>query len=337
MSVIDDSIRDSLRALSDNERRAVGSLLETYDIALRRIERDLITIERQIQEAIRRGVDVDDRWLHRQRWWREVEASIEAEMARWSGGAQQSIASLQSGGVSVALDASSAIARAVGTSPFQGRVYAGAFERWVSVLQPGSPLNGVLNSYGGEITAAARRRMTEGLGTGKAPRTIVREIMRDVAGEANEARLMTMARTESMRAYRGASADTMGVLQQRGVVSGYVWLAALSPRTCLACLERHGTFYEQYPDGFHPNCRCVARAVANPAIVPDGGWQGETGEQWLRRQPLKAQRQVMLTPGRLKMFQGGEPLSTFVMTRPSETWGPTIGIRPMREVRRKAA
>lgn len=148
---------------------------------------------------------------------------------------------------------------------------------------------------------------------------------------------MTLARTESMRAYRGASSDTMGKLQERGIVSGYVWLAALGPRCCVACVARHGTFYRVPPNDHHPNCRCVLRPVANPELVPGGGWKGKTGPEWLADQPEKVQRQILLNDARYDAWKAGTPLSDMVSVRHSDIWGRTMGIRSLESLNARIA
>jgi hypothetical protein len=143
---------------------------------------------------------------------------------------------------------------------------------------------------------------------------------------------MTLARTESMRAYRGASADTMGQLQERGIVTGYVWLAALGPRCCIACMARHGTRYTVPPDDFHPACRCICRPEANPDLVPGGGWKGKTGPAWFAEQPEAIQRKMLVTDERFAAYRDGVSLSDMTMIRHSPIWGNSVAIRPSRDL-----
>ena len=331
MSVIDDLLTQALAELAIREQAAAARLITNYDVALRRIQRELRTIDAQIAELIASGEDINDQVIRRQRWWREVEASIQREMARWSGEATADLAAVQTGGVRLGVQTAQQIAT-LASSPFIGRVYAEAFEKWVTASQPGSPLRDIIDGYGDKVSEAVLQRMTEGIGNGRAPRSIVREIMADVGGEANEARLMTITRTETMRAYRGASADTMGQLQERGIVNGGVWLCALGPRACAACIARHGTFYEVPPNDFHPACRCVIRWTANPDLVPGGGWKGKTGPEWFAEQDEATQRRMLISDARFEAYQSGVPLSDMVTVRRSELWGNTMGIKPMRDI-----
>ena len=333
-SLIDDIIERGLRELAERDPRIVAMLVDSYAVAWRRIEAGLRRLDAQIADAVRRGVDVNDAWLHRQQWWRELQDSIEREMIFWHPEMMRGVATLQQSGVTVAVTGAGMIASAAGSS-FQGRVYAEAFEHWVTALRPGSPLADVLDRYDAAIQQSIRQRMTEGIGSGRNNRTIVQAIRADVGVDAMTPFIVTLARTETMRAYRGASAGQFEQLRKRGVVSGYVWLAELSPRTCLACIARHGTFFTEPPDDFHPRCRCVLRPVTD--AVAGGRWRGETGPAWFAKQPEHVQRAMMVSPQRYEMYRDGMPLSAMVGTRHSETWGDSMRIRGIGELKRSVA
>lgn len=333
MAIIDDVLAQAQRDLSAREVAIVRQLLESYGIALRRIERELRTLDAQIAEAIASGQTVNEQWITRQRWWRELEGSIHTEMAKWSDQATRSMAALQTTAVHTGVDVAGSIAKLAG-SPLQGRVYSQAFERWVSAIQPTSPLRLIsLPRYEARIRQSIIQRMTQGIGNGRAPRSIVREILRDVGitdpDSPVQARLMTLVRTESLRAYRGASMDTMEQLRERGIVSGYVWLAKLDVRTCPACVARHGQYFEVPPGDHHPNCRCVLSPLVDPAIVPGGGWHGQTGPEWFAEQSEEVQRRMLISDARYDAYAAGTPLSEMVSVRHSDVWGNTVGIKPV--------
>ncbi len=328
MALIDDLLLQAQRDLSARETEIVARLINSYGLALRRIERNLRTIDAQIAELAAQGQPVPATWLTRQRWWRDMERSIQRELLLWQGQALNGLSALQTGGVHVGVGLSGDIAKAAG-QPLTGQVYREAFERWVTVTQPGSPVRAVIDGYGSRASESILQRMTEGIGGGKAPRSIVREIMADIGGTGSEARLMTLARTETMRAFRGANADTLAPLQEQGIIIGYRWIASLDSRTCPACLERHGRLFKEYPDGHHPNCRCVIRPEVSQDIVPGGGWKGKTGPEWFDEQPETVQRSILVSELRYDAYHAGTPLSEMVTTRHSAIWGDSIAVRPV--------
>lgn len=327
-SLIDQLIADSLADLGRRESVIVSRLIAQYGVSLKRIQRELRTIDAQIAGLQQAGEPVPAAWLTRQRWWQDMERSIQRELLIWQGQALNGLSALQTGGVHVAVGLSADIAKAAG-SPLTGQVYKEAFERWVTVTRPGSPVRAIIDGYGERVSESIMHRMTEGIGGGKGPGAIVREIMVDIGGDGSEARLMTLARTETMRAFRGANADTLAPLQEQGIISGYIWLATLDGGACLSCIERHGTFFPNYPTGWHPRCRCVARPSVNPDIVPGGQWRGQSGPNWFAEQDEKTQRRILLSDARFDAYQAGTPLSEMVTTRRSAVWGDTVGIRPL--------
>jgi len=330
MSSIAATIEQGRRAILAHERAMTVSLLEAYQMSWGRIERELITIERQIAAMAADGGAVHPEWLGRQRWWLQVQEGIEREMAVFSDTALMTLAQGQAGAVTLATNVASGVASTVG---FPGVVHSGAMEHWVSALQPGSPLRPVLNRYGSEVSGTIRKRITEGLGSGRGSRNIVRDLVRELGKEVPEYKLKLITRTETHRAYRGAFQDQMTPLEQRNVVTGYVWLAALDPRTCIACLGMHGQRIDEYPTDQHPCCRCVVRPLVNQALLKHAStYRGRTGEEWLREQPEKIQEQVLQTPGRYRMWKEGMPLSEMITHRHDTVWGDTIAVKPMYQI-----
>lgn len=332
MPTVTEAISLGRRRILAQETEMTQRLLTAYQIAWNGIERDLTGLTGDIEAARARGEVVDREWFTRQARWRQTQASIERQMQRFTGDAVGTVATTQSGAVRIAqltgIDFRVAI-----DIPFAGRVNANAFERWVSALQPDSPIRGIIDGYGQRTSKAIERHMTEGLGSGKGAKEIVRNIVGDVGPGAVESRLATVVRTEGMRSFRGALQDDMEALGPE-IIDEWQWISARGVRTCSACLAMDGRRfpYGSYPNRFHVACRCVIRAVPHASIVPPGPAR-MTGEEWLRNQPAKVQRRVLQSPERYDAFQEGYSLDDFTGVRHSKTWGPSVYIRPMEAVR----
>jgi hypothetical protein len=138
------------------------------------------------------------------------------------------------------------------------------------------------------------RIVTDGVGRGKGPRVLEREIRtalegaRDPQGLNNRMglaqRAELIARSELANAYVGAQ---KAAAARNGY--GYVrWIATKDERTCPVCASRHGRVYrigEVVAPG-HPRCRCSLSPVATEAIeekdpelratlLREGFWQRE--------------------------------------------------------------
>lgn len=346
MAVIDDVIRQGQDAATRGEIAATDALVEDYRRSWTRIERELARIDRQIaaarneaQRLVRAGNAVEARalqdraesWLRRQQWWTEVQDSIGTELARWQGTLEATVADAQAGAVTSAARTSREIYRLTG-QVWRGEVYAGAMQRWAAARSPGSPLRPIFDRYGTGAGTRIEQMITEGLGTGQGSGTIIRRIRDELGPVAQSPHLATLTRTEVHRAYRGAFQDTIEPLREQGVVTAYRWLAAKSPRTCIACLAMDGRVFDRYPMTQHVNCRCVVTPVVSREYLPGDRETPETGATWLARQPEAVQRQMFPSPDHYAAYREGKPLVDFVGIHHSDTWGDQVFIRPARSL-----
>lgn len=196
-----------------------------------------------------------------------------------------------------------------------------------------------------EAQQAVRQELIRGVAAGSNPRVVARRILQRVEGRFNGGltRALTISRTEILSAHREAA--RVGQAQHPDVLAGWRWMCSLGPRTCPACLARHGTFHdstESGPNG-HQNCRCarvpVAKMwaelgftdIAEPEdLFPDA-------KTWFAGQPEETQVAIMgrrrlelLTSGQV----GWDDLAT-VRHTPGwrDSWVPT----PVKTLARRAA
>jgi SPP1 gp7 family putative phage head morphogenesis protein len=252
--------RQQMRAM---EPGMVQQLLDAYDLAWRAVDRELEIVLGRIEAAVAAGEMVSEAWLQRQAWWRQTQDSIEREMARFRDQGTRTIARAQARAVQEARMVGIGYLSAIDI-PFAGHVHPGAMEQWVSAIQPYSPIRDVLDGYGTRVSQSLQTRITEGIGSGQGTKAITRAVVRDVGTDAVEGRLHTLVRTEAMRAYRGSHrADMEALAKEIPGKHEWEWFAALSPRTCPACLAMHGRRFpfRRYPNRFHVGCRCVVRLI----------------------------------------------------------------------------
>jgi SPP1 gp7 family putative phage head morphogenesis protein len=178
-----------------------------------------------------------------------------------------------------------------------------------------------------EADAAVRREIVRGLATGTGPRQTAAAIIDRTEGAFNGGltRALTIARTETLDAHRaGAKAAHE---ENADVLRGWMWLAALSPRTCPACIALNGTEHPLSDDGpnGHQNCRCarmpVTKSWADLGIDLDEPDPAATGSQaWFDALDEKTQRQI-LGPAKLAAYQRGDfPMSKWAVKRSNDGW-----------------
>lgn len=216
-----------------------------------------------------------------------------------------------------------------------------AFENLVGVLADGTPLETRLRGYGAAAVAKIRDEMATSFLLGDGPVEMARRLRGPMLG--NRSRAMVVSRTETVRAYRYATHE--GYRANREIVPGWIWSADLGPNTCAACIEMNGT--EHPPDETlydHPNGRCapIPKTASNAelaeklgipelASVPDTPIPVRDGAKWLTSQPASVQDSILGAP-RAALFREGVPLSDMTTTRHSQTWGPSIGVKPLRDL-----
>lgn len=207
------------------------------------------------------------------------------------------------------------------------RLNTTAVERAAAAFLEGTPLQQSLSSLPEAARQAVRDAVVTGVALGENPRVIARRVNRAIGG--NLSRAMTLARTETLRAYRGAALESY---RQNEGVEGWVWVSARDRRTCPVCWAMHGTIHdldEQFAS--HPSCRChpgplprTASRLADAVI--------RTGEERFDDLNVADQRAV-LGPAKLAAYQAGQlRLSDLVGEGTAGAWGPVRYERSLRDV-----
>ncbi len=76
----------------------------------------------------------------------------------------------------------------------------------------------------------------------------------------------------------------------------------------------------------HPQCRCFITPLI-PGFTPPASASGET---WLAKQDEQTQRNIL--GGHYDLYKSGTPLGDMVKIKQDKTWGPTVGVRPLKEM-----
>lgn len=216
-----------------------------------------------------------------------------------------------------------------------------AFENLVGVLADGTPLERRLRGYGASAVAKIQTEIATSFLLGEGPIEMATRIRAPMLG--NRSRAMVVSRTETVRAYRYATHE--GYRANEDLVPGWIWSADLGPNTCAACIEMNGT---EHPAGEtlydHPNGRCapIPKTASNRelserlgipelASAPDVALPVRDGARWLASQPASVQDRI-LGSARAALYREGTPLSDLTTRRRNRTWGPSIGVKPLRDL-----
>lgn len=206
-----------------------------------------------------------------------------------------------------------------------------ALEHLVGNLSPDSPLTELLDQLGPDVSSAIKKAIVVGVGTGQNPRVIAAQLRKATGMGLNRA--LTISRTEALRSYRQAAIENYRA--NSDIIDGWVWVAALSARSCAMCIAMAGTFHSLDEDfGSHPNCRCTPVPSTRHDDVDDdeeNAHHPQNGEAWLKAQPDAVQQRLLGKAGAQAWRDDEFVLKDVVGRKTSEKWGKQYYKRSLKE------
>ncbi|MDE2105871.1 MAG: minor capsid protein, partial [Patescibacteria group bacterium] len=237
------------------ERAAATEMVQVYGLIWQQLQDRLQALWGQMASARAAGEPIDVSWLLQADRLRDFQLQVEAQINGFAQYADTAITGQQAAAVQAAQRDAVALLTASGVTTAFDVLPTQAIQQLVGQLSDGSPLTTLLSQLGPDAGQAARSALIEGIATGQGQATIARALRKSLGG--NMVRALTISRTETLRAYREAS---RAVWQQHSdVVTGWVWVAGNSSRTCAFCWSMDGSVHpldEQMAS--HPRCRCTS-------------------------------------------------------------------------------
>lgn len=328
-------------ALLRQERAAASELVRAYGAAWGRIRERLTALTRDIAEVRAAGGTVPMEWLLSQERYRLLLPQVEAELRVFAQFAEHRIIAEQAEAVSAAqAHAGQLMLRGLGPPPVGitvtfARLPAGAVTDLVGFLADGSPLRAILAELGPAAASAVQTALLAGIATGQGPRDIAQAVQRAFGG--NLARALTIARTETLRAYRESSRRVYEA--NSDVLEGWTWHAKLDTGTCAFCWSMHGSLHE-VTERFasHPRCRCASVPLTKtwPALGSPGVRETRievpAGAQRFARLST-ADQHAVLGPAKFAAYQDGAmSLEDVRGFRLDPRWGPVGYERSLRDI-----
>lgn len=362
---IEAAARRFRRELLRQDRDALRTISGLYaDVTARAVDRARAYHEALLAEAERLGVSLEEisrppyhpSWALQRDRLEILAREISADLRRIEPLVRAQITGAQRDAIGLALDHSQAFSTDLVSAQvprnLRGRVAGAmgstwsrppieAFENLVGVLADGTPLERRLRSYGAANVAKIQTELASSFLLGEGPVDMARRVSGPMGG--NRARAMVVSRTETVRAYRYATHE--GYRANPDVVQGWIWSADLGPNTCAACIEMNGTEHPADETLYdHPNGRCapipntvsneeLSRTLGVPELAnaPDIRLPVRDGASWLAEQAPSVQDRI-LGSARATLLREGTPLSYLTTRRRSRTWGPSIGVKPLRDL-----
>jgi SPP1 gp7 family putative phage head morphogenesis protein len=321
-------------------------MVRFYADAYREIEAEVARVAKEMHARLAAGEDVEY-LVRRSAALTALERQVESRIAEFADRAGHYIQAQQKSLVRRAVEHARQLAAAGMGAPPAGQVFeahwhgvpARAVERLIGALQAGSPLTDLLKSLGPDAGRAVRRELINGLVMGRSTRQVAVRIRGALNGSA--VRALTIARTETFRAYREGA--LLAYRQNPEVVKGWQWMSALNARCCAMCVAMHGTLHQLNEHmGTHPNCRCtmVPVTVSWQALLGEqGAGLPDTrppkmvqGEQWFAGQGEEIQKAILGHAAFNAYKAGAIQLADLVGFGVHERWGPVRYTRSLSRV-----
>lgn len=327
------------REMLARERRAASEMVRRYAEMWRRLEVQIRALTRTYYEAVAAGQATSPAWVWQLERAQALRAQVERELREFARFADGRITAEQWEAVTAAHrhNVELVVKQLQTTEAGLARLGIGfnslpkeAIGDLIGFMQNGSPLRELLDRLGAAASEQVQRELVTGLGLGLGPREIAARCRAAFGGNLNRA--LTVARTETMRAYREAS--TRDMQANSDLVDGWIWMSGNDGRTCAACLAMHGTVH---PLGArlddHPNGRCsqIPHTVGWAALgqkygidmsgVPDSRVQVTPGTELFARMS-SAEQLALLGPAKYAAYRDGKlSLTDLVGQAHSAAWG----------------
>ncbi len=200
----------------------------------------------------------------------------------------------------------------------------------VGALSDGSPLAQWLDEFVADSVDTVRETLLDGVARGIHPEALAEALTRATDLPLNRA--LTLSRTLTMNAYRGAALRSYQ--ENADILAGYERSASLSATSCAACIATAGKFYPlSHPFEEHVRGRCSPIPVLKDAsLLP----HVQAGPEWFAEQPASTQKTI-LGPGAYEAYRRNEiALEDMAHYTFDEQWGGSIQRASLVQARRSA-
>ncbi|MDQ3651515.1 MAG: phage head morphogenesis protein [Acidobacteriota bacterium] len=300
--------------LIQRERIASSDLVRVYGLSYARISESVARLTGEIDAARASGAVVSPSYLTERDRLARLQFEIEVEMRRFSRVATSFVTDGQASATTLALSDARQLLGVSGGQQLSfslGNLNTRAVEAIAGTASDGSPLAKLFDDAAPRASRRVRDELMAGVAEGASARVIASRIKEAFGGELGRA--LTVARTETLSAYRTATLDTY---EASGVVTRWRWLASKSSRTCAMCWAMDGKeFALKVRMHTHPNCRCTLLPVTESTPAT------ETGEEVFAKLDAGAQSSI-LGPAKFDAFKANKfVLADLVGTSRHPRWG----------------
>lgn len=348
LSQLQATIQQFRQQLAAREQAALQLLAQQHAQTVQIIDARMQTLWTAVEARLASNEAIPVEWVLEHMRMYSIQQMISGQIDSYGAYAQHLAFLLQQEGVKLGSAAAQALLAATvppGVAFSFGIPSQDALIQFIGATKAGNPLATLFDGFGAEAAQSVKQTLLTGLTLGHNPREVAQSVAQDL--NVSQWRAQTIARTEMNRAYRGAALESYRA--NSDVVSQWRWTAALSSRTCAACLAMDGQLFdldEELDD--HPCGRCFAVPVTknwsdilgdevDTSDIPDLDIAGSmpTGADWFDNQSADVQRNILGKSGYALYANGDATLKDFVTVTNDKQWGKSIQQTPVKELATK--
>lgn len=277
--------------LSKQESAVIKRLIDNYGTLYKR----LFPYIRNIQLILQANPDITVRQLKRMQEYQLLIEQVEGEVTDFS-----AYTRIELGTANIAI--SSLVAKhmldffntfGINSKP----ISIDAVSLLTNFLSPDGKLAGRIELWAPNTVKQVSNSIIDGVKLGRNPVKVAQDIRKAFGVGLSDA--IRTTRTAQLWSYREAT--RLNYLNNKNIVKGWIWLASLDDKTCMSCINMHGTVHpltESLND--HYNGRC--------AMIPvlDGVDYGlQNAEDWFNSLS-EAQKIKQMGVGKYKAYSDGK-------------------------------
>lgn len=330
------------------EYDAAQTLEHAYQHTLSMIQPRLDALYKEIQGYIDRDEPVPPEFLYERQRLKVLQQFISGQVSQYGVLAQLTTQHLQQAGVQ--MGQASALQMLHDSLPVGVQFSFGvpspkAIADLVGATQKGSPLYDLFAGFGPEAAKNVGNALITGLSLGDNPRVVADSVMQ--ALQVPRYRALTIARDQMLNSYRSAALETYRA--NSDVVEGWIWVCAMTPRSCVACIMMNGQEFSLDQDLDDHVCGRCARAPKtkdwgdilsgldiDTSDIEDTRPTFQSGESWFNEQSEDTQRSILGNAGYDLWADDSNDvsLSDFVGHDHDADWGRSIYVKSVKQLQK---
>jgi len=319
-------VMPEIEGVIEAHRRALlrqdADLLKTMADRWIAVERDMRdSYEMLAREVKDSGVTKNQAWkLNRMERYQTLIEQVQSQVQRYSQSLVPELMNRQTQYIQLGLSNAEEYFNIAGMRQFN-RLPVEAVNMAIGYAADGSPLQRLLAASYEDAVDGITQKLVNGIASGDPVRSIAKGMANGASRSLN--RMMTIARTETLRAYR---TSTHQQYKDAGV-ERWQRVEARDRRTCQGCLALDG---KKYPAEDRPFDHPRGRMTLVPVL--DGLPERTSAEKWFRSLPEERQKQQIGEPRWKGLQRGAIAWEDMAKVTDDPTWGKSVGVRSLKEL-----